>query len=387
MQELDQPRSRRPVNGRGVGSNAHSEAAVDSGALRSLIDHLPCLIWIADRETRSVRTMNRAAIKRLGFDASQVEVLRLTSLLEVSEIDRVGELWSQGTPSPQNGDANPLGVWKLQTNDGSACAAELWAGPIRFNQSDCVLFLAYEVTQREQERARSAAQLEAASRRLLEVQEAERRHIACELHDEIGQLLTGLKLQLEIGSRQSDRELRKTVGEALAQVKELTAQVRNLSLSLRPAMLDDLGLLPALLWHFERYTAATAVRVEFEHQGLGRRFPAELETAAYRIVQEALTNVARYAAVDLATVRVWSDPDGFLRLGIEDHGVGFDPKDSSKQGKSTGLSGMIERASLLGGQLTIDSYPGKGTRVHAALPVQCTTGRNYNGGDYVGSGG
>ncbi|MBC8446936.1 MAG: PAS domain S-box protein [Chloroflexi bacterium] len=220
------------------------------------------------------------------------------------------------------------------------------------------------------ERVRTGRErLQALSRRLVEVQEAERRHIALELHDEIGQLLTGLKLGLEVGTRLPADAVRARLGEAQALVSELMARVRDLSLDLRPAMLDDLGLLPALLWHFERYAAQTNVRVTFEHHGLEGRFAPEVETAAYRIVQEALTNVARHAGVSEVMVRLWANQDT-LGVQIEDQGTGFDPEAALASGATNGLAGMRERPVLLGGQLTVESAPGAGTRVTAELPLR-----------------
>jgi PAS domain S-box-containing protein len=222
---------------------------------------------------------------------------------------------------------------------------------------------------RDQERLRESAQrLQSLSRRLLEVQEQERRHLARELHDEIGQLLTGLKLALEAGSRLGGDGLRSDLTEARAMVRDLTARIRDLSLRLRPTMLDDLGLVPALVWHFQRYTSQTRVYVAFEHRGVERRFPPEVETAAYRIVQEALTNTARHAGVAEVTVRAWLDQD-LIGVQVEDWGTGFDAQRVLTRGASSGLSGMHERAELLGGRLVVDSAPGHGTRVTAELPV------------------
>jgi len=205
--------------------------------------------------------------------------------------------------------------------------------------------------------------LQALSRRLVEVQEAERRYIALELHDEIGQILTGLKLSLEVATRLPTDEIMPSLNKAKALLNELIIQVDDLSLDLRPAMLDDLGLLPALLWHFDRYTTQTNVRVTFQHIGLeGRRFEAEIETAAYRIVQEALTNVARHAGVSEVVVRTWADQET-LGVQIEDHGAGFDPEAVLAAGDTTGLPGMRDRAALLSGQLTVESAPGAGTRL------------------------
>jgi PAS domain S-box-containing protein len=211
--------------------------------------------------------------------------------------------------------------------------------------------------------------LQALSRRLVEVQEAERRNIARELHDEIGQLLTGLKLLLEMSARVRPEKVMARLGEAQSLANELMMRVRELSLDLRPAMLDDLGILPALLWHFERFTELSKVQVLFRHSGLeGQRFSPEVETAAYRIVQEALTNVARHAKVAEVAVRLWVDENA-LDLRIEDRGAGFDPEATLSAAASSGLAGMRERAALLGGRLTVTSTPGSGTQVMAELPL------------------
>ena len=211
------------------------------------------------------------------------------------------------------------------------------------------------------------------SQRLVEVQEAERRHVARELHDEIGQVLTGLKFSIELISRLPEEAIKANLEESKNLVNELMGKVRDLSLDLRPAMLDDLGLLPTLLWYFERFTIRTQVDVGFEHTGLDRRFLPEVETTAYRIVQEALTNVARHAGADGVSVRLWSN-DEVLGLSIEDHGAGFDASDESILNKSNGLAGMRERATLLGGRLTLESAPGLGTNLFAELPF---SGRNH----------
>ena len=221
----------------------------------------------------------------------------------------------------------------------------------------------FEQMQAERERAANL------SRRLMEVQEAERRHIARELHDEIGQALTGLKLSLGISASLPADVARQSHADALMQIGDLLGRVREISLDLRPAMLDDLGLLPTLLWHFERYTARTHIHVGFKHIGLeGRRFAPDVETAVYRIVQEGLTNVARHAGGREVTVRVWANEDS-LSAQIEDHGKGFEPEAAFAAYISGGLGGMRERAELLGGRLTVESAPGEGTLVTAEFPL------------------
>ena len=210
--------------------------------------------------------------------------------------------------------------------------------------------------------------LQVLSRKLLDVQEIERRAIARELHDEIGQALTGLKLSLEMADRLPQEPARESVRGAVSMANDLISRVRNLSLDLRPAALDDLGLLPALLWHFERYTKQTGVQVDFRHQGLeGRRFARDTETVACRIIQESLTNVARHAHIQMVEVRIWVD-DVSLNLRVEDHGAGFDAQ-ALVGASSSGLAGMEERASILGGSLSIDTQPGRGTHLEAELPL------------------
>jgi len=224
----------------------------------------------------------------------------------------------------------------------------------------------------ESEHRRKAAEslaerLQTLSRRLVEIQEEERRHLARELHDEIGQLLTGLKLSLQVHRLSLPAADTAALDEAQGLVKELIHRVRKLSLDVRPAMLDDLGLVPALRWHLDRYAAQTQVTVRFEHAGLERRFPPDVETATYRIVQEALTNVARHAGTSQAVVRLWVDQDT-LGIQVEDRGVGFALESQAVAHASGGLAGMRERAELLGGRLTVESAPGAGTRLWAVLP-------------------
>ena len=204
------------------------------------------------------------------------------------------------------------------------------------------------------------------SRRLIQVQEIERRHLARELHDEVGQVLTALKLSLDTIDQTPLAAAHVRLHAARQHLNDLITRVRDLSLDLRPAMLDDLGLLYALLWLIDSYSRQTNIRVHIEHQGLDRRFAPEVETGAYRITQEALTNVARHAAVMEATVRIWLE-DGTLTLQVLDAGKGFETAVVDRA--PGGLLGMRERAHLLGGELTIESTPGNGTRVNARLPI------------------
>lgn len=211
-------------------------------------------------------------------------------------------------------------------------------------------------------------QLQAISERLVEVQEHERRSIARELHDEFGQILTGLKLVLEANTGIPLDKVKANLTKAQNLVNELMTRVRKLSLGLQPLILNDLGLLPTLLWHFERYTEQTNIHVIFKHTGLERRFRPKIETTAYRVVQEGLTNVARHAEASQVEVQLWAD-DEMLMIQIEDQGQGFSVEDTLAFETAIGLQGMRERVALLSGQLLIESAMAQGTRLTATLPL------------------
>jgi len=218
--------------------------------------------------------------------------------------------------------------------------------------------------------------LQEMSRKMIDVQDGERRTLAMELHDEVGQMLTTLGLRLEQVERRAQTfprglglELAEEVNAARQQVGEVLQQVREMSQRLRPAMLDDYGLTPALLAHFERFSAATNIQVDFRHSGLYDRFPSTIEIAVFRMVQECLTNVARYAGVQEVSVRLLAEED-LLVAQVRDQGVGFDPSQRLSDHTSSGLSGMVERITLCGGKLTIESVPGQGACLTAEFPLE-----------------
>jgi signal transduction histidine kinase len=218
----------------------------------------------------------------------------------------------------------------------------------------------------------SRRRLAALSQRLVEVQETERREIARELHDEVGQLLTGLLFMIEghaAGAGNPKDEMKGVV-------KDLIDRVRDLSMTLRPPTLDDLGLLSALTWQIGRFETQTGIHVDFHHADLDRRFDPQVEITAFRFVQEALTNVARHAGVTKAKVDIWAGVES-LGVRIEDAGRGFDVG-AALDARSSGLNGMRERSRRAGGRLDIESQPGKGTRLSLELPLQRASPRQQD---------
>src|SRR5216117_3241773 len=226
------------------------------------------------------------------------------------------------------------------------------------------------VREREAEVRRSRERLEALSQRLLKVQENERRLIARELHDQIGQALTAVKLNLE-SLRSGRRAKAFPLDESVAIVEQLMEAVRSMSLELRPSVLDDLGLAAALRWYADRQGRRAGLAVRVRTQLPTERLASDLETACFRVAQEAITNVARHAGAKRVEVDARAE-DGTLDLTVRDDGTGFDVaavRGGTTAEGSIGLDGMEERVRLLGGDFRIDSQPGTGTTVWARFPL------------------
>ncbi len=216
---------------------------------------------------------------------------------------------------------------------------------------------------------------------ILTAQEQERKRIARELHDETSQVLTSLLLSLKILEEAiASEEARQRVEETRSLVHQTLRAIRNLSIDLRPSALDDLGLLPALRWYIKEYQQKCKIEVEFTANNFKARLPAELETALYRIVQEALTNTAKYAKATKVRITV-GEANGNVCATISDNGKGFDALTILKlpwQERGLGLAGMHERATLLNGSLLITTEPGHGTTIQVIIPLTRQAEENPN---------
>jgi signal transduction histidine kinase len=211
------------------------------------------------------------------------------------------------------------------------------------------------------------------------VQETERRHIARELHDEVGQSLTAaqINLQAALASPESApiAPRLQASGEMIQRVLE---QVHDLSLNLRPSMLDDLGLESALRWYTNRQAEVTGIKTEFEADPLEERLDPVVETECFRVAQEALTNVCRHSKAQCVIVQLLRK-NGNIELSVRDDGIGFDvstKRDQAVRGSSLGLLSMSERAAVAGGGLELRSTPGQGTEVRAWFPLKWQTNQH-----------
>jgi signal transduction histidine kinase len=229
-----------------------------------------------------------------------------------------------------------------------------------------ILHLARDADLRYRQAALAQRKLKELSARLVEAQEQERRAISRELHDEVGQSLSALLMELgNLGAvAPGDAELRGHV-ESIRKLAESSVNVvRNMALLLRPSMLDDLGLVPALQWQAREISKRTGMAVTVDAEGVADDLPEDLKTCIYRVVQEALNNCARHACARSVRIEVVQETQ-CIRLSVADNGQGF----HSAQTRGLGLLGMEERVTHLGGQFQLQSEPGHGARLRIEIPL------------------
>ena len=242
--------------------------------------------------------------------------------------------------------------------------------PFTTRELPIIIDMAIYKHQAEAKLRHSMEQLQTLSRRVLEVQESERRRIAIELHDELGQSLSAIKINLQSAELFKDLDPAELNAENIRIVEDAIQQIRRISLALRPSMLDDLGLAPAIRWLADQTATRTGLDVQFQVVPQAVRLLPEIETACFRITQEALTNIAKYANANQVLIEL-SHSGEYLNLSITDNGQGFDTavmQENATQGKSIGILGMQERAMLIGGKLTIDSAIGQGCKITLQCP-------------------
>jgi PAS domain S-box-containing protein len=264
----------------------------------------------------------------------------------------------------------------LETSDGKSINVEFVSNVYQVNGGKVIQCNIRDITKRKQTEGKlqeSRRRLQVLSRRLVAVQETERRHLARELHDEIGQALTVAEMNLQaLLASPGIAALAPRLQQSLEVIEHVQEQVHDISLNLRPSMLDDLGLEPALRWYTKRQAALAGLQAEVRADPLAQRLDPMIETECFRVAQEALTNVVKHAKARTVTVEL-SQNDEQLHLSVCDDGVGFDVAGLREQavgGASLGLLSMEERATLAGGGLQYHSAPGQGTEVHAWFPLK-----------------
>ena len=337
-------------------------------------------VAVLDREGRVI-AFNRSAVKILAMTEDQ-----FTGRM-VQDPD-----WQlqreDGTPFPMEEHPVVITLNTGQDRDDVILVAALPDGsrrtltvssrglePDRDGKPTSVLASFRDITQQRQHERRLrdyAEELRRVSQRILEAQESERRGIAQDLHDEVGQALTATRINLkDLQQQAGDGPLAPRLAEAETVVAELLGKVRQMSLDLHPSVLDDLGLVPALRWCVRTRTVGSELKVSLELPEELPRFEVMAEITLFRVFQETLSNVLKHSRASRLEVRL-EYAGGRLLMSARDDGTGFDAaaaRQRALSGESLGLLGMQERARLAGGELVLESASGKGTLVRVSLPA------------------
>lgn len=340
--------------------------------LQTIFDHIPVMIAFIEPDGR-LRLVNREWEQITGWtlDATRDRDMVAEFYPDPDERRRAVEFIRRAIPGR-------WGDFPLRARDGRVLDTS-WANVLLSDGTSIGIGL--DVSDRKraeaererlyQEVAAGRAELEVLSRRLIEAQEAERGHIARELHDEIGQVLTTVNLTLEAVRARAGPAAADRLDDSRRVVDRAIEQVRSLSLDLRPASLDLLGLEPALGAYLARQAAHAGFVLAFTSSLGGERLPPTLETVCFRIVQAAVTNVVRHARATSLAVDL-SRTEGDVRVTIRDDGAGFDvaaARERVLRGEGFGLAGMLERVHLFGGRISVESAVGSGTTIRVQFHV------------------
>lgn len=333
-----------------------------------LFEQNPMPMWMVALPGLQIVDVNESAIEHYGY--SRKEFLHMTSVDLRPEEDREKFI---NYKAPKTNGTRFAGIWRHRKKDGTIINVDVIAHDIIYNGQPVRLVLSNDITtklQAEENLKQSHEEMRQLASRLQEIREEERASMAREIHDELGQQLTGLKMDVSWLSKKLvpreehiDSKL-KSITELL---NETIVKVRKLATELRPSILDDVGLAEAMEWQSAEFEKRSGIKVNFSSEGPPIAVPVNISIGLFRIYQESLTNVARHAeASEVKSSLVLQGHE--LALSITDNGKGFDPGTIGHK-KTLGLLGMKERTVMMGGSYTIKSRPGQGTTVSINVPV------------------
>lgn len=335
---------------------------------RLLFNQNPTPMWMLSLPDNQFLDVNSAAIKFYGY--SKQEFLQMKG----HEIAVQKSVYHQPSALDELVTGKDFaGVFDHRKKDGSTIKVNMIAHNIMYEGKDAVLVLANDVTEKilaEEALNKSHQQLRQLATHLEKVRETERTHIAREIHDELGQQLTGLKMDISWLNRKiknQDEEVHSKIAETIQLIDTTVKTVRRIATELRPSILDDLGLVAALEWQSEEFEKRFEIKCAFKSNVVEARVGADLATGIFRIYQECLTNVLRHSQAVMVSSFLRIE-DRILRFTITDNGKGFIATDIENK-KTLGLLGMKERTNLLGGTYEITSNPGEGTSVLIVVPL------------------
>lgn len=336
---------------------------------RLLFYNNPLPMWMVTIPGLDIIDVNDAAIKQYGY--SREEFLKMnTKNLRPSE-DVPGFLAEVENMEP---DKINTRTWRHKKKDGTVIQVETHSHQIMYEGKRVWLGLSYDVTDKynaEERLQKSYQDIRLLASNLQNIREEERANIAREIHDELGQQLTGLKMDIYWLSRKitnPDKDIANKIKESIELINATVSTVRKIATDLRPSILDDLGLIAALEWQGEEFEKRSGTHVEFSNEAGEFELNPDSVTAIFRIYQELLTNVARHANATLVKVMIKKE-NNRLFFSLSDNGIGFNPDLISKK-KTLGLLGIKERTLLLGGTYEFKSRPGEGSETFISIPLE-----------------
>ncbi|MBX2920797.1 MAG: PAS domain S-box protein [Chitinophagaceae bacterium] len=336
---------------------------------RLLFDNNPLPMWMITLPDLNITDVNDAAIQQYGYARRSFLQMNARGLLPREEIARFESNMLVLEAGYQN-----AGVWKQLKKNGTLFFAELFTYDLELNGKSMLLVLSNDVTEKikaEQQLRQSLEEIRMLSGHLQEVREEERKSIAREIHDELGQQLTVLKMDIAWAIRKlndTDPDVIQRLRELMEMIDATIKTVRRICSELRPVVLDDLGLAAAMEWHARIFEKNTGLSIQLDISETDINYPADMKTGLFRIYQESLTNTARHAQASNVEVRLRVE-EGAIVLRIVDDGKGFDIE-TVDQKKTLGILGMKERSLMMGGRYTIESSEGKGTAITVIIPLE-----------------
>jgi PAS domain S-box-containing protein len=335
-----------------------------------LFESNPLPMWMLSLPERNFVAVNSAAVQLYGYSKDEFLTMNATDIRPPEEVARFLTFMNSPSPGIQH-----AGNWIHRKKNGSLITAEIITHDIYYEGSPARLVLANDISERlkaEEKLNASYQQLRKLASHLQDIREEEQKRIAREVHDELGQQITGLKMDIawiwkKIAGKGVDVVEEKLKDMSLLLDAAVTT-IRKIASELRPSILDDLGVIAALEWQTREFEKRFMIPVQFNTSVHHLDIDANIATGLFRLYQESLTNVARHAKASLVDARLVAE-NNHITLTVTDNGNGFDTQ--LVNGKKTlGLLGMKERAVMMNGNLIIDSTPGNGTRVEITVPLQ-----------------
>lgn len=347
---------------------AESELLESEQKYKLLFDFNPLPMWILSLPGYKVIDVNQAALKQYGYTREEFLELDMPALLPQHDHEKLHAQTNRNFRGLHHS-----GVWRHRTKEDAIIYADIVTHDLYYQGKPARLVLAKDVTEQHlsEEKLRSSYdEIRKLTEYLQKVREQERTRISREIHDELGQLLTALKMDISWINRNipdTQSKVKIKVQNALEYIDFTVSSVRKIASELRPAILDDLGLQAAIKWQISNFETLYNIPIEARLNIDELTLSEEYRVGFFRILQESLTNVARHAKAEKVSVELKKEDDQ-LKLIISDNGNGFDP--AAKKNKTLGLLGMKERVEVMGGDYSIKSKPGQGTTVTVVVPLR-----------------